>query len=198
MKKYLLSTLAIAGILACTTSASAEDYLSMSKPYIIGEAGMGFGIKDNDDSGIFALGMGYHANEYMRADMTVGYRPWGKVHFKGSEKGKSDMWSMPVMANAYISYPIYHSFEIYGMGGLGMAWNNTDDITNAKGKTRLNFAWTAGAGISYTINQCWALDLGYRYTDLGDAKVKAQDSYDGKTKQDIRSNDIKLAARYYF
>ena len=196
MKKYLLSTLAVAGILACSTVVSAET--ARNGAYIVGEAGMGIGVSNNDDSGLFGLGAGYHLNDYMRADLTVGYRPWGKVHFKGTEDSKSDMWSVPVMANAYVSYPVTRSMEIYGTGGLGMSYNKTDHITNARGKSRMSFAWNIGAGISYDINHCWALDFGYRFTDLGSARVRAEAGYDGKTKQDVRSNDIKLSARYYF
>lgn len=199
MKKYLLSTLAVAGIVACATAASAAEQTYMPHgSYVVGSAGWAMGIGDNDDAGIFELGGGYKMNDWMRADMTVGYRPFGKVHFKGSGDDKADMWSIPVMANMYLSYPVYRGMEIYGMGGLGMSWNKTDSVTDAKGKKRMNFAWTAGAGISYALTPCWALDLGYRYTDLGDAKVSGNDMYDGKTKQSVRSNDLKLSARYYF
>ena len=197
MKKYLLSTLAAAGILACTTAVSA-DMINPHRMYAVGEAGMGIGLSENGNSGLFGIGAGYHMNDYMRMDMTVGYRPWGKVNFKGSDSSEADMWSVPVMANAYMSYPIARAVEVYGMGGLGMSYNKTDGITNAKGKSRVNFAWTVGAGVSYALNQCWTLDLGYRFTDLGAARVNAQTGYDGKTKQDVRSNDIKLSARYYF
>ena len=196
MKKYLLSTLAVAGILACSTIASASEVLP--GPYVVGEAGWAIGMDNMDDAGIFGLGMGYHVNDFMRADVTVGYRPFGKVKFRGEESKKSDIWSLPVMANIYAKYPIHRMFDIYGMGGIGMAWNKTDSITNAKGKTKSNFAWTVGAGIDYYINDCWSLDLGYRYTDLGTARVKGNDQFVGQSKEDVRSNDIKLSARYYF
>lgn len=195
MKKYLLSTLAVVGMMTLATGAWAEP---VRGPYIVGEAGMAFGLKSNKDAGIFALGAGYHLNDFMRADMTVGYRPWGKVNFKGANSKKADMWSLPVMANIYAKYPIHQKFDIYAMGGIGMAWNKTDSITNAKGRTRGNFAWTVGAGIDYFLNDCWSLDLGYRFTDLGNARVKGDTSYTGHEKRDIRSNDVKLSARYYF
>ena len=199
MKKYLLSTLAIAGVLACTTTAFAMDQdQAHYGPYVVGEAGWAIGTSGNDDAGAFALGAGYHINDYMRADMTVGLRPWGKVDFKGTDDSKADLWSIPVLANMYMSYPIYRSIEVYGMGGLGMAWNKTDSIANASGKKKMDFAWTAGAGVSYAITPCWALDLGYRYTDLGEAKVSGNELYDGKTKRSVKYNDIKLSARYYF
>ena len=196
MKKYLLASLAIAGILACSTGVRAAE--PVRGPYLVGEAGFAMGMKDYDNAGIFGLGAGYHVNDYMRADMTVGYRPWGKVDFKGHGEKKADMWSMPVMANVYAKYPIMNMFDVYGMAGIGMSFNKTDSIRNAKGRSRSNLAWTAGAGIDYFINRCWSLDLGYRFTDLGTARVKGNDAYDGRRKRDIRSNDIKLSARYYF
>ena len=91
-----------------------------------------------------------------------------------------------------------NNFDIYAMGGLGMAWNKTDSISNASGRTKTNFAWTAGVGVDYFINDCWSLDLGYRYTDLGTARVKGNNTFDGHTKRNVKSNDIKLSARYYF
>jgi len=196
MKKYLLASLAVAGILAFSNVASAAE--SNHDAYLVGEAGMAMGMKDYDNAGIFGVGAGYHLNNYMRADMTVGYRPFGKVNFKGTDEKKADMWSMPVMANVYAQYPVMNMFDIYGMAGIGLAWNKTDSIRNAKGRTRTNLAWTVGAGIDYFINQCWSLDLGYRFTDLGTARVKGNDAFDGHDKRDIRSNDIKLSARYYF
>ncbi len=195
MKKYLLSTLAVAGLMVCATAVSAEP---MRGPYVLGEVGYSFGTKNNDDAAIMGLGAGYHINDYMRADMTVSYRGWGKVDFKEAGSKKADVWSIPVMANLYASYPIHHMFDVYAMGGIGMAFNKTDSITNAKGKSKTNFAWQVGAGIDYMINNCWSLDLGYRYSDLGTARVKAQDGFTGRSKQDMRSHDVKLTARYYF
>lgn len=196
MKKYLLTTLALAGLMVAATGAMAAE--AVRGPYVVGEAGYAFGMKNNEDAGVFALGAGYHVNHFMRTDITVGYRPWGKVNFKDSPKKKADMWSLPVMMNFYAKYPLGHSFDLYGMAGLGMSWNKTKSISNAHGRTRANFAWTAGAGIDYYINECWSLDLGYRYTDLGNARVKGNDSFTGRRKQDVRSNDVKLSARYYF
>ncbi len=196
MKKYLLSGLAIAGLMMAATSAQAIDF---SKPYVLGEAGYSFGIKNAGDAGILGIGAGYHVNEFLRADLTVGYRGWSDVNMKTAVgKRKTDMWSLPVLANLYGTVPLNNRLSIYGMGGLGMAWNVTDDMPDAKGASKSNFAWTAGVGLDYMVNSCLSFDLGYRYTDLGEARVKSRDGYTGKTKQDVRSNDVKLTARYYF
>lgn len=196
MKKYLLSGLAIAGLMMAATNAYAIDF---SKPYILGEAGYSFGIKDAGDAGILGIGAGYHINEFFRTDLTVGYRGWSEVNMKTAEgKRKTDMWSLPILANLYATMPLNNVFSVYGMGGLGMAWNKTDSLPDAKGATKTNFAWTAGVGFDYMVNNCLSFDLGYRYTDLGQARVKVREGYTGKSKQDIRSNDVKLTARYYF
>lgn len=196
MKKYLLSGLAIAGLMMAASNAHAIDF---SKPYVLGEAGYSFGIKDTGDAGILGIGAGYHVNEFLRSDLTVAYRGWGDVNMKANEGSRTtDVWSIPALVNLYATMPLNNVFSVYGMGGLGMAWNVTDDMRDAKGATKTNFAWTAGVGFDYMVNNCLSLDLGYRYTDLGQARVKVREGYTGKSKQDMRSNDVKLTARYYF
>lgn len=196
MKKYLLSTLAVVGLMACATTVSAAE--PIQGPYVVGEAGYSIGTSSNDDAAILGLGTGYHINEFLRTDMTVSYRGWGKVNFREEGAKKADVWSIPVLFNMYASYPIHHMFDVYAMGGIGISWNKTDSIENAKGRTKTNFAWQVGAGVDYDINECWSLDLGYRFSDLGQARVKGNESFTGRGKQDMRSHDIKLSARYYF
>lgn len=195
MKKYLLSGLAVAGLMMAASSASAYD---MGTPYVLGEAGYSFGTGDTGDAGLVGIGAGYKMDQYIKTDLTIGYRGWGDVDMKADGQTKTDVWSLPVLANLYLSYPVYNQVSVYGMGGIGMAWNKTDDLRGAKGATKANFAWTTGLGVEYMVNKCMSLDLGYRYTDLGKANVKAREGYTGKSSQDMRSNDVKLTARYYF
>jgi len=112
---------------------------------------------------------------------------------------KTDIWSIPALMNVYATMPIAHGFSVYGMGGLGMAMNRTDKKDDLlKAKTKFDFAWNVGAGVEYQWCPNWALDLGYRFTDLGQARAKEKDGYTGKTKADLRSHDILLSMRYYF
>lgn len=195
MKKHLLSGFAAALMLFAASSASAYDF---SSPYVLAEGGYSFGTKSNGDAGVLGVGIGYHINQYLKTDLTVGYRGWGNVDMKADTSKKTDVWSMPVLANFYMSYPVYHGMNVYGMAGLGMSWNNTDDMKNAKGATKSNFAWTVGAGIEHMFTDCMSLDLGYRYVDLGQARVKSRTGYTGRSKEDMRSHDVKLTARFYF
>ena len=195
MKKYLLSGFAAALMLFSASSAFAYDFQS---PYVLAEGGYSLGTESNGDAGILGVGMGYHINNYFRTDLTVGYRGWGNVDMKADRSKKTDVWSLPVLANFYLTYPMSHHFNVYGMAGLGMAWNVTDDMHDAKGATKSNFAWTVGAGIEHMFTDCMSLDLGYRYVDLGQARVKSKEGYTGRSKEDMRSHDIKLTARFYF
>ena len=200
MKKYLLSTLAVAGLFGTITTAKAADdglmTMNMSQGYAVMQAGMGFGRKDYKEAAVFALGGGYHLNRYLKSDLTVGMRAWGKVKKEGH---KSDVWSVPALMNIYASMPYGH-VEPYVMGGLGAAWNKSDSTRLTKGDDKLSFAWTLGAGIGYRLSRCWSLDLGYRYVDLGEArsKFKADSGRVGRIKKDVTSHDSLLSARYYF
>jgi len=68
--------------------------------------------------------------------------------------------------------------------------------------TETNFAWAVYGGLAYEVNPSVTLDLGYRYTDLGDAKsgrVTAYDnssSYSGVFVDDITSHDVMLGVRW--
>ena len=196
MKKYLFSTLIAAGLFGTIAPAHAEDNawaMSMSNPYAVMQAGFGFGQKDYKESAVFGLGAGYHMNQYLKSDVTVGLRAWGKAKKDGHS---ADVLSVPALANLYASMP-YRNFEPYVMGGLGMAWNKADSTRETKGDEKMSFAWTVGAGVGYRLTQCWGIDLGYRYVDLGEARSKIKATGD-RIKKDVRSHDIILSARYYF
>ena len=197
MKKYLLSTLAIAGLMGIATTVKAEDdglmTMNMSNGYAVMQAGMGFGRKDYKESAVFALGGGYHLNRFLKSDLTLGLRAWGKVKKSGYD---ADVLTVPALLNVYASMP-YRHFEPYVMGGLGTAWNKVDGTRLTKSNDKISFAWTLGAGIGYRLSDCWGLDLGYRYVDLGEAKAKYK-YMAGHVKRDITSHDIMLSARYYF
>ena len=197
MKKYLLSTLAAAGLFGAAVTAHASDdgliAMNMSNGYAVMQAGMGFGYQSYKESGVFALGGGYHLNRFLKSDLTVGLRAWGKIKKSGYN---ADVWTVPALMNVYASMP-YKQFEPYIMGGIGAAWNKADNSSLTKGDDKMSFAWTMGAGIGYRLSDCWSLDLGYRFADLGEARAKFKDG-SGRIKRDVKSHDVLLSARYYF
>lgn len=74
-------------------------------------------------------------------------------------------------------------FSLYIIGGIGNAWNRmaykdrdnqprdpcANETLNLQANTRSNFAWEAGGGLMYTINDRMALTLQYLYADIGKA-----------------------------
>jgi len=73
------------------------------------------------------------------------------------------------------------------LAGIGNAWNNMaykdkdnepgdlcpNENLNLNSNTRASFAWEAGAGLMYTLNNRAALTLQYLWADLGKASSSA-------------------------
>lgn len=206
MKKYLLSTFAVLAALTIAGTASAaghEGKISRyDNPYVKAHVGYGFGAGETEHGGIMGLAAGYSMNDYFSAEVMAEFRPWEKEKFRidNAPNVKPDMWSMDAMVNVYASYPfemLGDRLSVYAVGGLGMAYNKTDGKGDFKGKGKYDFAWNAGAGFEYALTECMSVDLGYRFTDLGDARIKNRTTK-AKVKEKVRFNDIKLGLKYYF
>ncbi len=199
MKKYLLSTIAVLTALTVGSAAKAQIPY-MDHMYVRADAGWSIGASETEDAAVFDIGYGGRLNQYFRADVTAEVRPWGKQQFKvgGVKVAKPDMYSLDAMLNIYAEYPVWRMFSVYATGGVGYAYNKTDGYRGQfKGEGKHNFAWNVGGGIQYALTDCVALDLGYRYVDLGDAHIKDRIN-GGKLKQDVKYNDIKIGMQYYF
>lgn len=83
-----------------------------------------------------------------------------------------DAWTG--MVNLWVDVPLTEEFGLYVGGGAGLASVHleTDDTVVQGVETDINFAWTAGAGVSWRVATWAVLDLGYRYVDLGDAATE--------------------------
>ena len=199
MKKYLLSTIAVLTALTVGTAAKAQ-IANMDHMYVRADAGWSIGAAETEEAAVFDIGVGGRLNQYFRTDLTGELRPWGKQAFKqdGVKVAKPDMYSLDAMMNVYAEYPVWKMISVYATGGIGYAYNKTDDYRGLyKGEGKSNFAWNVGAGVQYALTDCIALDLGYRFADLGDAHVKDV-ATGSKIKQDVKYNDIKIGMQYYF
>ena len=201
MKKYLLSTFAVITALTVGTAANAQTSMmdhAMNHMYGRIDAGWAIGASGTEDAAVFDVGLGARLNQYFRTDLTAEYRPWGKQKFTqtGAEE-KTDMYSLDAMMNVYAEYPIMEALSIYATGGIGYAYNRTDDSAKLDAKGKSNFAWNVGAGIEYAVTECMSIDLGYRFSDLGKARAKVKETGDAASEK-VRYNDIKLGLKYYF
>jgi opacity protein-like surface antigen len=83
--------------------------------------------------------------------------------------------SQRLMLNGYRDFDLGHGFSVFGSLGLGVAIVSADGWQTNPGRqfasrTQTNLAWAGGAGVSYAINKRFAVDLGYRYVDMGNVE----------------------------
>ena len=116
-----------------------------------------------------------------------------------------------LFANAFYDINTGTKFTPYVGGGIGLASISVKDnfsegtygySTASSRKTVSNFAWNLSAGVAYSFDSNWALDLGYRYSDFG--KVSGSTATDNtggyvyKAKSDVTAHEVGLGLRYTF
>ena len=88
----------------------------------------------------------------------------------------SDNWS--VLANTWLDFQVTNRFGIYAGGGLGVGGYSVAvaGVTNAGdvlvGASKIStFAWQAGGGAMYALNERVHLDIGYRFYNVADGNL---------------------------
>ena len=117
--------------------------------------------------------------------------------------------SQRFMINAYKDFAINDNFSIFGTLGVGVAslkskgWQGVETRQYAS-NTSKTFAYSIGAGVTYTPVKEFNIDLGYRYVDMGKAESgwnnfpNARGLQDEQMKARVVSNQIFLGLRYNF
>ena len=123
--------------------------------------------------------------------------------------------STVALANVYYDLPTIAGFRPYVGAGIGASYLRTSNVQSLNppainptgvvdshgGAGNWNFAWALMAGTSYTISDHLALDIGYRYLNLGDA-VSAPITAGGGTApieyNNIDAHEIRAGVRYTF
>lgn len=144
-----------------------------------------------DNAWMFGVGVGYQFNDYFRTDLTLDYETrataTGYAECVGcatsgqysKEQADIDVWT--VMLNAYVDVGTWNRITPYVGAGIGAAYVNTSNKKsfNPDGSNptydgdngQWNFAWALMAGAEYAFTPNWSLDAGYRYKNLGEARV---------------------------
>ena len=108
--------------------------------------------------------------------------------------GASRRSSAPASASANLTIGNFRDTNIIAGGG---GW--------AKDNTETNFAWALHAGAAYNVTQNFAIELSYRYLNLGDGKTgdthqsrrhQPRSSNPDVTFKDITSHDVRLGVRW--
>ncbi len=117
---------------------------------------------------------------------------------------KFEVTAHSLLGNVFFDIPTATALTPYFGGGLGLAYLNTDYSTHANGNSvsnsgsDVNFAWNVGGGVAWSLNDSLALDIGYRYVDLGAAdsgKVNIN-NFSGNSSVDYTAHELSLGLRF--
>lgn len=165
-----------------------------------------------DDTWLLGFALGYRFNDLLRFDLSYDYR--GKSSFKGSDFSfahernyKGDITSNVFMLNGFIDLGTFKGITPYIGAGVGAVANHVKNLSVTKdanaytvdGKTEWGVAWALHAGVGIQLSERTTLEVGYSYTDIGDAKSGENVDNIGHFKvKDITSHDVKVGLRYLF
>lgn len=176
------------------------------------------GNNNAGSSAIVGMGLGYHINDHLRTDATLGYRGWYRVNASEPVSGttfgaEADIKSLVGLLNIYYDIGHYNVFTPYVGGGVGFSNNKVEStaltlggtgIGNIDSHTNTSFAWQFGAGTAVDITPSIALDIGYRYVDMGTAQTGDMATISGTpisgatTKGNLHANEVQAGIRVNF
>jgi opacity protein-like surface antigen len=124
----------------------------------------------------------------------------------------NELSNQSLMINTYYDFKNTSKFTPYLSAGAGISRVKHKTFTNkiegpdfdeaniSFSDTSNNFTWSAGAGVSYKMTEDLALDLAYRYVDVGEIKSKNtfNENIIFKNTADLVSHDYSLGIRYKF
>ncbi len=206
-------TLLLAGIAACLFASNAnaielKQYVSGKLTYSDAshdikwvsedEAGTDK-FSDNVFGGSLAYGVKTGA---VRTELELNIKQDAeKTYHDEDGSTKMSMENNSIMLNVYYDIDTGTKFTPYVGAGIGasrlkasLKYNDLDGAFNGS-KSKTNFAWQIGAGVSYAMTDNLALDAGYRYTDAGEVKWYNNDS---NNEWEAKSHEFLLGARYSF
>ena len=147
-------------------------------------------FSDKEDPVFASIGFGYHFNDYLRADLNLGYLPGNKIGVGYDDSGivippatatvasaSLKNYAYSLMLNGYVDLGTYVGITPYLGAGLGVVQskhqlsasyftNNVDpadDFDLRNDKTQYSLAYTLNAGLAYQVTKNVSVDLGYQY-----------------------------------
>ena len=175
----------------------------------------GSGIDDYSQftlGGALAVGYDFWTQQMIPLRFEVEFALRGNSEKSWSDNGvnvdkiKGTWNNSTLFANLFWDFHNDTAFTPYIGAGLGLAFNYTGyDVTANNGDKYsvddrfTNFAWNAGAGVSYSFNDNFAVDASYRFVGLGYNEVSA--TYNGQKYEignDPYNNEFMLGLRFAF
>ncbi len=192
----------------------AEMAQFISGPYLRVDVGYGFATGSDgtqsaggltngsvDNMALIGGGIGYRINQNFRSDVTFSYRPDAEVSATTSAGNTTatEVNGLSLMVNGYWDIAKLDMFTPYVGAGIGYArlstptQTTTGGIANEGGATSDNLAWALMLGGTYELNSEAAVDVGYRFINLGEFKQATSTTYD-----DLMVHEARAGLRYSF
>ena len=163
-------------------------------------------MEDDDAVGGFSAALGYQWQDFrFEIEYLWRYRMDFGAQFSGLPTTLgSDIQTNSIMVNGLWDYKNSTNFTPYI--GVGLGWAGHEADTNrgdasvgaiSLENTTDNFVWSFLLGTTYSINHHWAIDLGYRYSDLGDVEI-GPFSDAGRVEMEYHSHDFTAGITYDF
>lgn len=155
------------------------------------------------DSASFGVGMGMMVTKNFLVDGMVSYIP--ETDFDFTSSGNSDKYDSTVTTTKLMLNGTYlidtpkENISPYVSLGVGTAYNQFDITTTRSGtatkfdKSKMDFAYQVGAGVSYKLENEYRVNLGYRFADNGDTY-----KINGVTSDRLQSHSVVLGLQVPF
>ncbi|MDX8513837.1 outer membrane protein [Mesorhizobium captivum] len=179
---------------------------------------------ESEDAYFASIGFGYHFNDYLRADLNLGYLPGNKFSFSYDDtatvtppatatvaSGSLKNYAISGMLNGYVDLGTYVGLTPYVGAGVGIVrskyelsanyftdnGDDTDDFVERSSKAKYSLAYTLNAGVAYQVSKNVLIDLGYQYFSAPDAEyVTAASLNSFPVHKGISNHQVKLGLRY--
>jgi opacity protein-like surface antigen len=187
-----------------------------------------------EGSALASIGIGYQFNEYIRTDITFTHIPkftYRSLSSGESSRLKNISYNVTqdfqytyAMINGYADILTWNNLSPYVMAGAGIAlaksqqYNHqhtfaygiedsptTTHSSHKNGQSNYQYAWQIGAGAAYHLTTNLALDLNYRFIDLGKVKngtlltrANRTTSYSPADFMKLQSHMLTIGLRYNF
>jgi opacity protein-like surface antigen len=188
--------------------------------------------KDFDAAPLFGVGIGYMFNNWLRVDVTGEYRGKANFHGMdvgaipgggfADDRYTASKSELTFMLNGYVDLGTWWNITPFIGAGIGTSRNTISNFGDfsvcvnslscagnggsdafANAASTWSFAWAIHAGLAYQVSPNLAIELAYRYIDLGNAKSGDLVAFDGTNNfynpmefHHLTSNDVKLGVRW--
>ncbi|MEI9404934.1 outer membrane protein [Mesorhizobium argentiipisi] len=177
-------------------------------------------FSESQDAYFASIGFGYHFNDYLRADLNLGYLPGNKASFSYDDTGTATPsavgfgnlknYAISGILNGYVDLGTYVGITPYVGAGIGVvrstrklsaSYTDINDSANnftvEDNKSRYSLAYTLNAGLAYQVSKNVLVDLGYQYFSAPDAEyVTAASLTSFPVHKGISNHQVKLGLRY--